>query len=161
MNATPAANERHPLIVFSHGRGSGVQLSASAIGHGDEQWPFLTHLASHGFVVVAPDHRDCASACHDPHDFEQEASLRADDIVAVVDGVLALSEGQDTVLAQLIDPHRIGLLGASLGGFGVLRVLETDPRVKAAVLLAPGPIWFDSRNPTLPLRTRGRSCVRS
>src|SRR5262245_37468056 len=44
-DAAPAAG-RFPLVVFSHGYG----------GHRRQSTFLCTHLASHGYVVVAPDH---------------------------------------------------------------------------------------------------------
>jgi pimeloyl-ACP methyl ester carboxylesterase len=127
-------------VLFSHGRGSNAAASL----------PILSHLASYGFVVVGPDHQDCASACHDPDDFIAEAARRPDDIVAVLEHLLALSAGgQDPVLTNLLDPARVGVAGASLGGFTALKVMEIDSRVRGAVLLAPGPTWPDPFNPTI------------
>jgi dienelactone hydrolase len=40
----------------------------------------------------------------------------------------------------LIDPGRIGLAGFSFGGYSVLREMEGDPRIRAALLLAPNTV---------------------
>jgi len=106
--APPAAPPKgFPLIVLSHGTGgAGIQLA----------W-LGTALARRGFVAAAVNH---------PGNNDEEPStlegftlrwLRARDLSAVIDGLLA-----DKDLGRLIDPKRIGAAGFSLGGFAVMTI---------------------------------------
>jgi predicted dienelactone hydrolase len=118
---------RHPLVIFSPG------LGASPIGDSI----FLAELAKRGFVVVAAEHDDCSasSSCRLMPD---QTARRPDDIESVLDHVLILSDGDDPILKNLVDPDRIGLAGQSLGGWTALTVLQqTDPRFKAGLLINP------------------------
>jgi predicted dienelactone hydrolase len=92
-----------PLVAFSHGRG-GIRV----------QSVYLTvHLASWGYVVVAPDHpHDTLGSSND----DAPAVLRArpHQISAAIDAALASD------LATIIDDSRIGATGHSFGAFTVL-----------------------------------------
>lgn len=146
-DATPRAG-RHPLVLFSHGFG----------GHRRQSTFLCTHLASHGYVVAACDHTG-----NTVFDVMQEAmrvrsggtppdtiaTLRAfigdrpADVRFVIDRVL---EGS---LGGHVDGKRIGVTGHSFGGWTTLAVIGADPRICAAMPLAPagGP----SPLPTNPL----------
>ncbi|MCB9548412.1 MAG: alpha/beta hydrolase [Myxococcales bacterium] len=97
-----------PLVVFSHGNGGLA-----------EQSYFLTEfLATHGFVVVAPDHTG--------NTFEDDSQptwrlfeLRPQDIKAVLDHADALPAGHP--LAGHLGPQR-GMTGHSFGGYTSLAV---------------------------------------
>ncbi len=100
----------YPIIAFSHGFG-GVRYQSA----------FLTErLASHGFVVVAPDH---------PHGtlFDLDDSLTADvavarpgDISATIDAVLALPAGH--LAAGIAADGAVGMAGHSFGGWTAMAV---------------------------------------
>jgi len=91
----------YPLVAFSHGYG-GIRYQSA----------FLTeHLASHGFVVVAPDH---------PHNtlFDLDADLtgqvlvnRPGDVRRAVDGALGAAD-----LAGLAQNDTYAMTGHSFGG---------------------------------------------
>jgi predicted dienelactone hydrolase len=107
----------YPVIFFSHGaRGEPWQSS------------FLTrHLASHGFVVIAP-----------PHPGEPDSwAERPDDVVAAMDQALGLSMGDDPLLAKLLDGDRVGVTGYSFGASTALVTMARDRRIRAAVAMAP------------------------
>jgi predicted dienelactone hydrolase len=132
VGAEPAKGP-HPLIVFSHGAGGAPE------GH----LFLITHLASHGFVVAAPQHRDCSLGCGPTGELlrgQELAMLRPDDVKATLDALLEASDGSVRLLENMIDPERIGLAGFSFGGYSVLRAMEGDPRIRAAVLLAPNTV---------------------
>jgi dienelactone hydrolase len=97
-------------------------------------------LASHGYVVAAPDHPLTRLAL---------CGRRADDVVnqpgdvsAVIDGVLGLAPSQRPFRGA-IDPERIGVMGLSLGGLTTTLVAFhpelRDGRIAAAVSIA-GPM---------------------
>jgi predicted dienelactone hydrolase len=102
----------HPTIVFSHGY-MGLRIQSVYMC----EW-----LASHGFVVAAPDHvgntftqgGDTAIA---------SARVRPIDVSRTLDGLLERSDGwPDETLAFAADPERVGVAGHSFGGFTTWRV---------------------------------------
>ena len=126
----------YPLLLWSHGSG-GVPWEATY---------FTAHLASHGFVVVAPTHvgnsTDCPFPCLPTNPRARssiiEAELqRPDDIIFALDEAVTLSVGADPLLAGLIDPERAGVAGLSFGAGTAVRVIGRDRRFRAAVALAP------------------------
>lgn len=93
----------YPLIVFSHGwQGAPAQMSDT-----------IEHLVSHGYIVAGPQH-------HDTQPLRFELVDRPLDILVVLEGLSAISEGD---LAGMIDPDNVGLMGYSQGGDAVLQML--------------------------------------
>jgi predicted dienelactone hydrolase len=128
-----------PLICFSHTSG----------GHRRQSSFLCTHLASHGYLVAAPDHTDNTgpeiarriarappegSAERRERYQQQIIADRVPDIRFLLDSLLA---GFGHV-AHLIDAQRIGLVGWSFGGWAVLATPEADGRIRAIVALTPG-----------------------
>jgi dienelactone hydrolase len=113
-----------PLIVFSHGTG-GDPVGFTAL---------TTHLASQGFIVAAPYHRDCDFGCNAAGELQSRTPviLRPDDVKAVIDNLVS-----KTSATVRVDSARIGLVGFSFGGYTALAEMQSDQRVRAAVLLAP------------------------
>jgi hypothetical protein len=131
-----------PMVVFSHGR--------TLDGNNDLETHEL--LASHGFVVVAPDHtRDMLWAY-----FSEDPDLgllmagcmecRALDIGLVIDEMLARNANADDTFFERIDPDRIGLEGFSRGVPSIVGAavgledeeIPPEDRVKALLLLDGG-----------------------
>ncbi len=126
---------RFPLVLFSHGL-CGIP----------EQSIFLTQaLASWGFIVAAPPHpgnrfTDGFPACFTT--INDSFANRVADIRFTIDSVLAESKRRDlhftpSRFAHRVNPHRIGMSGHSFGGQTTLRVALAEPRVIAALALAP------------------------
>lgn len=100
--AAPRPGTR-PLVVFSHGNG----------GLAEQSFFFTEFLASHGFIVVAPDHtgntfRDSSQPVW------RLFELRPQDISAVLDHTDALPA--EHLLAGHLGPER-ALAGHSFGGY--------------------------------------------
>ncbi|MRI00962.1 dienelactone hydrolase [Kriegella sp. EG-1] len=102
---------KYPLIVVAHGYVGSRYLMT-----------YLTeNLASKGYVVVSIDHTD--STFKDANVFQSTLLNRAKDIRFVVDQIanLGLADSKDS-LSGLIDSENIGIIGYSMGGYGVLNV---------------------------------------
>ncbi|EEB86476.1 alpha/beta hydrolase family protein [Roseobacter sp. GAI101] len=102
-NARPAQGNA-PLIVISHGYPGNRFL----LGHLAES------LAAKGYVVAAPDHN--GSTYDDQQDFAVTLINRPLDQRGVIDGMATL--GGD--MGALVDCDNVGLIGYSMGGYGVL-----------------------------------------
>ena len=122
-----------PAVVFSHGFG----------GHRRQSTHLTTHLASHGYVVAAPDHQGnttgdvmgWALGVDPPTDMaaytDETATNRVADARRTLDGLL------DGEFAVPGDPHACGVAGHSFGGWTALQTTATDRRIRAVLGLAP------------------------
>ena len=135
--APQLSNGRFPLVIVSHGfLGSRLLLS------------YLTeNLASKGYVVVAIDHTESTHA--DGAGFASTLLNRATDILFVLNQVAALSKtGSGHFLAGLADAGNTGLIGYSMGGYGVLNAAGAGYSSKLAGFfgtIANGSKAIDSR----------------
>jgi predicted dienelactone hydrolase len=97
-----SARETYPLVVFSHGYALSPEWYSRLV----------EHLASWGFIVLAPEHQESDwFAAH-------EALIRRP--ADARDALDFLSTKGD--LPQAIDPERIALVGHSFGGYTALAV---------------------------------------
>ena len=117
-----------PLLVFSHGSG----------GTNTQSVLLMETLASHGFVVVSPEHT--GNTNDDFSDtLEQAAARRVPDISFMIDTFLARNEITGDDFFQRIDPEAIGVLGHSYGGGTALGAVAgfggqpADERVRAVM----------------------------
>ena len=136
-----AAPGSFPLVVFSHGNG-GVRFQSSFL---------MQALASHGFVVAAPDHAgntalDAIAGTSDP--IAVAAANRPRDVSFVIDQMLARDRDPADALHRRIDERHIAVAGHSFGGFTALATAggfldyQPDPRVDAIVPIAPATFGF-------------------
>jgi predicted dienelactone hydrolase len=129
-----------PLVIYSHGSG-GLRYIASF---------FTETLASHGFVVAAPDHTGNTAVeriTNTNAPIEQNLLNRPLDVSAVIDELLKPTGDGAKRFASAIDAARIGVSGHSAGGFTALAMgsghtgaggtTGVDPRVKAIAAMAP------------------------
>jgi predicted dienelactone hydrolase len=118
LDGPPVSSARpFPLVIFSHGNG-GIRFQSY----------FLTELlASHGFVVVAPDHTgntlfDLLFGDPTPLDIVRSAFDRPADVSFLVSRMLARNADPQDPFFERLDPLRIGVTGHSFGGFTSLAV---------------------------------------
>jgi dienelactone hydrolase len=121
----------YPLVVHSHG----------LLDYRTGEAHLAEHLASHGYVVASPDFPLTSLgriACIRLADIENQPR----DVSFVIDSVLAQ-------YGSVIDADRIGVAGLSYGGTTTLLVTfhpeVRDPRIKAALPIAPGACMFTRR----------------
>jgi predicted dienelactone hydrolase len=133
QNATPAVG-RYPLVLYS----------ADSAGNGTEISWLAETLASHGFVVIAPDLVGDRLIDHVQNralPAEARPAARRQQLNAALKGVLAGQGG----LASSIDTSRFGIVGTGTGGTDALRAASsatqdsvttgTDLRIRSVVAL--------------------------
>lgn len=149
-----AAPGLFPIVLFSHGNG-GIRFQSLY---------FAAHLASHGYVVVSPDHHgnsipDAIAGVSDP-DVVMNRPL---DMSFLIDQLEGFQVEGGHFLEGALDLDAIGASGHSFGGFTVFALAGgafsggtfTEPRVDAILPLAPAafgstPAFFESISiPTL------------
>jgi predicted dienelactone hydrolase len=117
--------------VFSHGNG-GVRMQSTYL---------LTALASHGYVVAAPDHTGSTLRdINDPSDLSVGAVLnsylvRPVDLSFVIDHFA--HAGPKDPFFDAIDLNAIGAIGHSLGSISALRSAGLDSRIRVAIAQTP------------------------
>ena len=134
----PIMKGAHPMLILSHGITSYRQMHTSLV----------ENLASHGYIVVAPDHTyDCnltvfpdgrlanyrSDITGHPDSIRirrQQLNTRVADIRFLIDKMLSFKE-----LKPSIDPDKIGVLGHSYGGATSIQAAFEDVRVKAVLVL--------------------------
>jgi predicted dienelactone hydrolase len=119
-----------PLIAFSHGNG-GIRFQNTFQ---------VERLASHGFVVVAPDHT--GNTLLDLGADPISAQNRPLDVSFLYDELGRETAEPGGPFAGWIDTSRpFGVTGHSFGSFTSLAVASADDRVGAALpMAAPGPV---------------------
>lgn len=108
--APKSAEVAYPLVIVSHGYVGSRYLMT-----------YLTeNLASKGYVVVAIDHTE--STFKDAGPFPSTLLNRAKDIRFVLNEVADLNTKSEFFLQGLVDVDKTGIVGYSMGGYGVLNV---------------------------------------
>ncbi|MFP4322579.1 MAG: alpha/beta hydrolase family protein [Anaerolineales bacterium] len=117
-DAPPAsADGPYPLVIYSHGS-MGYRFVSSF---------FTEHLASYGFVVLAPNHpgNTAVDSVTNPQSFVSNIGTnyaqRPLDVLRVLDFAEALTAPEGD-LAGLIDMERVAVTGHSFGGYTTLSV---------------------------------------
>jgi len=136
-----ACDSPRPVLVFSHGYG----------GIGVQSTFFMEHLASHGYVVAAPDHTFNTFLDNDDSKLPEVIVRRPVDIQDTFDWLVAQSADASSPLAGCVDEAGgYAVSGHSFGGYtayataGATVNLPTggtgdlsDDRVWAALPMAP------------------------
>jgi dienelactone hydrolase len=126
MGVPISAKGPFPVVMFSHGYG----------GY-PEQSSFLTdHLATWGFVVVAPDHqsRDLKAVISGTTGKGQDDVADLTQALAVV---RFMNADPNDLLSHKLDLTRVASLGHSAGG-GAAIAFAANPAVRTYIGLAPG-----------------------
>ncbi len=132
-DATPLAGG-WPAVLFSHGYG-GIRFQSY----------FLTeHLASHGFVVVAPDHP--GNTLTEPWNLGSDEAALQSSIDRPQDLSFALDALLGGELGVVADPARVGITGHSFGGWASVQTPLVDDRIIASFPMAPG--FKETSHPT-------------
>lgn len=128
-----------PVIVFSHGNG----------GIGVQSFFLTEYLASHGYIVVCPDHTGNALLTQLPdgttigpggqdRTYANAVADRIADVSFLVDALSDLNASDpDGRFTGKVDLERIGLTGHSFGGLTTLMGMQEDPRFDAGSPMAP------------------------
>jgi predicted dienelactone hydrolase len=137
----PLTSRAWPVVVYSHGAGTPVATYTAK----------LDDLASHGYIVVAPqypadplDPGRCRAAAGTAYDEMVEIGLRcvrdraaivAADIGFVLDRIADVNRarGGSPDLGGRFDLTHLAAVGHSLGGFASVRACQLDTRISACV----------------------------
>ncbi|MBU6402565.1 MAG: hypothetical protein KGS61_19780, partial [Verrucomicrobia bacterium] len=123
----------YPVLLFSHG------LCDSRHFHSQ----VAEELASHGYVVIAPDHTDCfgtdfpggpylvGTSSTDPSAIDYPNRFK--DFQFLLDELTHL-QAEDPLLAGRLDLSRVGIYGMSAGGM-TAEMCRRDDRLKCVALL--------------------------
>lgn len=121
----------YPLIMFSHGFSSSRMQSAQ----------YTRHLASHGYIVVAPDFPITRGGTEGGPQFIGVLN-QPGDVSFLIDQFLAFNEDAGNTFAGAIDTGSIGATGHSMGAF-------------TTTLLTYGDMRDDRINASLPISGTG------
>lgn len=115
----------YPLLIVSHGY-PGSRLMMTNL---------TENLASKGYVVASIGHTE--STFQDAGPFQSTLLNRPLDIRFVLDEMAAMGAADaDSFLAGLVDADNTGLIGYSMGGYGVLNVAGAGYNPQAVMLFA-------------------------
>jgi predicted dienelactone hydrolase len=124
-----------PLIIFSHGFGGERRMSAH----------LCCHLASHGYVVVSPDHTGNTALDILSYGNKSEQEImkittqafvnRPRDISFLINCML---NNKTSISSEAIEGDHIGVSGHSAGGWTILMAIPYNEGISAVVPLAPG-----------------------
>ena len=141
---TASTSGPFPVVLFSHGYAAYPTLYAF----------LLTHLASWGFVVVAPDHveRGLLAAVTQCPKVADDAKV----LLASRDLAVEKSNDPTSVLSGTVDPSKVAVVGHSAGASAAVRTAQ-DPSVATFVALDGGGVG-GSASGTTPT-TDANGCV--
>ena len=153
-----AAHQPQPLLIYSHGllmEGQGIEYVAGV-------------LASHGYVVAAPDFPLTTRSVGERAN-SRDVLNHPQDVAFMLDWLLARSQDEGDPLYNRIDTERIAALGFSLGALNTLLLgfhpQRQEPRIKAVISLA-GPTELFTRKflttrsiPYMAIAARGDAFV--
>lgn len=133
-DAAPRDEGPYPLIILSHGY-PGNRFLLSHFGE---------NLASKGYVVASIDHTD--STYSDQAAFSSTLLNRPLDQLFVLDALAQQSADSSSALHNLIDADNSGVIGYSMGGYGILNAIGAG--------LSPAVVGIPSISPNRVLELR-------
>ena len=121
-----SARSGQTLLVFSHGYQS-IRIQSFGL---------MEVLASHGFIVISPEHTGNAQAS--PTDtFDEAAGNRVPDVSFLIDMMIGRNQDPASAFYGRIDEQAVGVVGHSFGAMTAIGMAsgwagaERDPRVTA------------------------------
>ena len=134
----PVRPGRFPLVVFSHGNGGSR--------HQNTFW--CDYLASHGYIIVAPDHTGNARwTIIDGKLITSQASERLNsakdrplDVCFLLDQMIRWDKGGDPRFAGHIDTDHAAITGMSFGSFTAHWASDRDERFQAVIAMSGAPL---------------------
>jgi predicted dienelactone hydrolase len=127
--AEAAADGPYPVMLFSHGFS----------GYPEQSADLVTHLASWGFVVVAPDHVE-RSLSGLLGTAAQGVEPREDPevLTASLDAALAEADDDASPIAGLLDVDEVAVGGHSAGASAAYLTASADDRIDAFIAYSVG-----------------------
>jgi predicted dienelactone hydrolase len=134
----PVRKGRYPLVIFSHGNG----------GSRNQNTFWCDYLASHGYVVVSPDHTgnarwtiiDGKVIPFQASERNNSAKDRPLDLSFVLDQMIKWDKGADRRFAGRVDTERVAVAGMSFGSFTAHWAADQDQRFKAVIAMSGAPL---------------------
>jgi predicted dienelactone hydrolase len=122
----------YPVILYSHGS-NGMRW---------QSFSYTIHLASHGYVVISPDHErnllwDILQDGWDPASVALSAPMRLEDARFLLDLFLERARTGGDFFQGLLARRKIGISGHSFGAWTAIVMLCQDPRFQVGVAHAP------------------------
>jgi predicted dienelactone hydrolase len=129
---------RYPLVIFSHGNG----------GSRNQNTFWCDYLASHGYIIVSPDHTanarwtiiDGKPISFQAGERNNSAKDRPLDVSFLLDQMIRCDKGADKRFAGRMDTDRAAVAGMSFGSFTAHWVADQDPRFKAVIAMSGAPL---------------------
>ena len=130
----PVRPGRFPLVVFSHGNGGSR--------HQNTFW--CDYLASHGYIIVSPDHTgnarwtiiDGKLIASQSGERLHSATDRPLDVCFLLDQMIRWDKGGDPRFAGHIDTDHAAITGMSFGSFTAHWAADRDGRFKAVIAMS-------------------------
>lgn len=131
-NLTPfGQNLKLPLVLWANG---------ACYNYSTSYAPFLTEIASHGFLVIAIG----------PVTGGKGNDTKPSQLLDAIDWATAENQRSGSKYAGKVDTTKIAVMGHSCGGLEALEVAP-DPRVTTAVIWSSGVLNDFSQGPPMPV----------